>query len=59
MTSHFNAELIWQSDWNGEELGYDDILVVGLYHIRDTNTYVYLNTETGDILESWEMDDEE
>ncbi len=43
--------LVWQSDWNGEECGYDDIDVVGLYNLKYTNIYLYINVENGLVLE--------
>lgn len=41
--------LIWQSDCNGYELGYDDVAVVGIYMSEDVMYYV--DTETMKILE--------
>lgn len=43
----------WSSDWNGDEVGYDDVLIVGLYRMRDGNVDYYVDTETGIILEAW------
>lgn len=54
----WNNGWIWQSDWNGDELGYDHILIVGLYQIEE-GTYAYVNTETGEILEQWEEEEED
>lgn len=45
------AEFIWQSDWNGDEVGYPECNVVGLYMYYDM--YMYLDTETNQILEYW------
>jgi hypothetical protein len=55
------SHLRWESDWNGHEVGHDDVLVVGLYRLADTNTYFYIDMETNEIVEYWsdEMDDEE
>lgn len=53
-------KLHWSSDWNGDEVGYDDIPVVGLYSIADfPEVHVYIDTETGKILEAWAMNDDE
>lgn len=52
------GELGWSSDWNGDEVGYDDIDVVGLYHFLRTDIDVYLDTETGRILEMWRVEEE-
>lgn len=45
--------LHWSSDWNGYEVGYDDIDVVGLYSFPYTEVYVYINVDDGTILEMW------
>lgn len=48
----------WSSDWNGYEVGYPDVPVVGLY--RDTEeTNHYIDIEKNEILESWKDDDED
>lgn len=51
-------DLRWQSDWNGEEVGHPDIPVVGLYQWRDTDIHVYLNVETMEIIDIWELREE-
>lgn len=43
--------LRWQSDWNGYEVGFEDVEVVGLYQLEDTEIMMYINAETGEILE--------
>lgn len=43
--------LHWQSDWNGDEVSYPEILVVGLYTSHELGCDFYINTETGDVLE--------
>jgi hypothetical protein len=53
------SEVGWSSDWNGYELGYDHIPVVGLYSFIGTDTYCYIDTETGTILETWEDGEDE
>jgi hypothetical protein len=50
--------LHWYSDYNGYEVGYDDVLVVGLYAIKDSHQECYINSEDGTILELWEVEDE-
>ena len=47
----YNKELMWQSDWDGEDVGHDDVNVVGLYKLSGTNTYFYIDMETNQILE--------
>lgn len=51
-------ELHWQSDWNGYEVGYPEIDIVGFYTIPETETNLYVDVETAIILEIWEYDDE-
>ena len=43
----------WQSDWNG----YPEVLVVGLYSTQE-GTNLYINIETGQVLEAWEDEEE-
>lgn len=38
-----NEDWIWQGDWNGYEVGFDDL--------RDTSRCAYLDMETGEILQ--------
>lgn len=54
-------ELHWWSDWDGEEVGYDNVPVVGLYAVKSVpQINMYIDTETGRVLEIWiEQDDEE
>lgn len=52
----------WSSDWNGDEVGYPEIDVVGLYTKENAEGKVenlYVNTENGHVLESWFDDEEE
>jgi hypothetical protein len=44
----------WQSDWNGYEVGYDNVNVVGFYQLIDTNVYLYIDMDTNRVLEYWE-----
>ncbi|WNM50657.1 hypothetical protein Alsa2_CDS0043 [Staphylococcus phage Alsa_2] len=48
-------DLHWQSDWNGDEVGYPDRNVVG-YYTKD-NINLYIDMENDEILEVW-MDNE-
>jgi len=43
-----NEELRWQSDFDGEDIGYDGIGVVGFYTWRDA--LLEIDVETGEIL---------
>lgn len=49
-------DLIWQSDWEGHEVGYLDVSIVGLWKLADTNLYFYINLEDNSILEYWQED---
>lgn len=46
------TRLVWQSDWDGEDVGFDDVLIVGLYndpnHIKVS---YHIDIETSKILE--------
>lgn len=44
---------LWSSDWNGEDVGYPEIDIVGLYTLKDKPVHYYVNTETGVVLEAW------
>lgn len=48
-------DLHWQSDWNGDEVGYPDRNVVG-YYTKD-NINLYIDMENDEVLEVW-MDNE-
>lgn len=47
----------WSSDWNGDEVGFDDVNVVGLYSVLDTSISYYVDTENGYVLDAWVDDD--
>lgn len=49
------SKLHWQSDWNGEDVGYNNRNVIG-YYTKD-NINFYIDIETNEILEVW-MDEE-
>ena len=46
----------WSSDWNGDEVGYPDVPVVGLYIWEGVN--MYINMDNMKVLESWVDEDE-
>ena len=50
----------WSSDWNGDEVGYDDVDVVGLYTMKAYPINVYIDVMNGKILDAWcnECDEE-
>lgn len=53
-------KLHWHSDWNGYEVGYDDVSVVGLYSIRDfPELSAYVDTENEVFLEVWLNEEED
>lgn len=47
----------WASDWNGDEVGYPDVPVVGLYTWEKLN--VYIDIESQSVLEVWSDEFEE
>ena len=53
ITLELNKDLLWESDWNGDEVGYDDVSIVGLYRLVHTNIHFYIDMETGKVLEAW------
>lgn len=51
----------WSSDWNGYEVGYDNIDVVSLYTIEledDRTVSMYVDSFNNKVLEAW-LDEEE
>lgn len=46
---------VWQSDWNGDEVGYPEVEVVGLYMQErdDAVYYFYIDVENNRLLEFW------
>jgi len=53
-------DLIWQSDWNGDEVGFDDVEVVGLYSNQRSDGKVYsyyIDMEKMIILDFWIEED--
>ena len=53
------TDLAWSSDWNGDEVGYPESGVVGLYsQERDDGIYsFYLDMETYKVLDFWKDED--
>ena len=53
-------ELKWQSDWDGEDVGFIDTNVVGMYtQNRDDGDYsFYIDMETMNVLDFWKEDTE-
>ena len=51
--------LIWQSDFNGDEVGYDDVDVVGFYMDFQKNILYEINMETMEILNVERFGEEE
>lgn len=51
--------LLWSSDWNGDEVGYPESGVVGLYsQERDDGSYsFYIDMYTREILDFWKDED--
>lgn len=47
--------LAWSSDWNGDEVGYPESEIVGLYsQERDDGIYsFYIDVESGKVLDFW------
>lgn len=47
------TDLIWQSDWGGDEVGFDDVEIVGLYmQVHDDySLFFYIDMDTNQILE--------
>jgi hypothetical protein len=56
LTLEYNKDLLWSSDWNGYEVGYDDIDVVGLYRLVGTDVYFYIDVENNKILKVLDYD---
>ena len=55
-------DLIWDSDWNGYKVGYDNINTVGLYRLKDIpEIWLYLDVDNDNfkILKVWIDDDDE
>jgi hypothetical protein len=53
------SDLHWYSDWNGDEVGFPEVPVVGLYYSPSLNVDVYLNTDDGEVLRVFGRDEED
>ena len=51
--------LVWSSDWNGDEIGYPELGVVGLYsQDRDYGCYCfYIDMDTNKVLDFWKEEE--
>ena len=47
------GKLIWIGDNNGDEVGYPNVSVTGLYRIPNTQFHVLINTEKHELLEAY------
>lgn len=53
-----HRDFIWSSDWNGDEVGFPDVSIVGLYSLRvNPDIDLYINMENLEILEAWTAQD--
>lgn len=55
------VKMLWSSDWNGEEVGYPESSIIGLYTVENEEgktLYLYVDIENNKILDFW-IDDEE
>ena len=54
------SNLAWSSDWNGDEVGYPESDVVGLYsQERDDGCYYfYIDMDTNKVLDFWKEEEE-
>lgn len=55
------TDLVWSSGWSGDEIGYPDTEVVGLYsQERDDGRYsFYIDIETYKVLDFWKDEEME
>lgn len=55
------SDLAWSSDWNGDEVGYPESDVVGLYSQEryDGCYYFYIDMDTNKVLEFWKEEEED
>lgn len=66
MTDHFLTidltETVWQSDWNGDEIGFPEVEgAIGLYtQHRDDGVYnFYIDYENSRVLDFWKDDEDD
>lgn len=53
------SNLHWQSDWNGEDVGFPEYNVLGLYTSQSLGIDVYLDAETGEVLQVLPHEDDD
>lgn len=46
---------IWQADYIGHELGYDNVSVIGYYISKDNSFEMYINAENNEVVDKWEV----
>lgn len=51
--------MIWLSNWNGYEVGCPNIDVVSLYINENNDKFMYIDLDSGKILETWTENDDE
>lgn len=51
--------LHWQSDWDGDEVGHEDTLIVGFYSSLDGKVDYYIDMEENKIIEIFLTTEEE
>ena len=49
----FNKDLMWLSDWDGHEVGHPNVLTIGLYKLKDSEVYFYIDYSNNKIVEAW------
>lgn len=54
----FHKDLIWNGDNDGEELGYEDVNVVGTYSLAGTDLSLHIDMEKNIILDGFKVEDE-
>ncbi len=58
---NISIKVVWSSDWNGYEVGFDEVEVVGLYSFEDYDGcryHMYVDVEHNEILEIWPEEEE-
>lgn len=49
-----HQNFVWSSDWSGDEVGFPESLIVGLYSLRvNPDIYFYIDMESLEILDAW------
>lgn len=55
------VKMLWSSDWDGEDVGYPNSLIVSLYTTENEEgkiLYLYVDVKSNKILDFW-IDEEE